>query len=905
MLEFFAYWGKADRHDAAFHRLVWHSLDVAAVADELLRSRDDWCQQWALVSGLESSEARSLAVWLIGLHDIGKFAESFQYLRPELRERFFPDIAAQRKSYDIRHDQLGHILWSEKLRRELAGTLPPSDARAVIEVLDVWMLSVTGHHGSPPAVEASSIGSYFHPVDITAATSFLHEWTDLVNPPFDSLAQAKAQPEAASWLLAGFAVLSDWLGSNREIFEFVDSAQSMNSYWQDIALPKASVALQGAGIVGAYSHGSIESSGFASMYPAYDPTPLQLACDIATVHPEPQLYILEDVTGAGKTEAAMVLAQRLIAAVQGHGMYVGLPTMATANAMYERMASGYRALFPDNADPSLILSHSARHLSDAFRSSLLNASTVGVGYGSEKNVSAQCNRWLADNRKKALLADVGVGTIDQALLATMPARHQSLRLLGITGKVLVLDEVHAYDCYTRELLHALLRFHAALGGSAVLLSATLTAKQKQGLITAFRGGSRKDTLQCSDEYPLLTHAGAESLEQTHVATRQSVQRHVKVVLLNDTDAVIEIIGQAVSTGRCVCWVRNTVADVREGKQLLSNNSVVDNDSLHIFHSRFAMGERLAIEQRMLTLFGKSSTAQQRAGRVLVASQVVEQSLDLDFDVMITDVAPIDLMIQRAGRLQRHVRNVSGDNSDQEQRGGACLYIYGPAPVDTPQNDWLKRLLPGANAVYPHTLVNWRGLRWLQANGGWKMPDDARAMLEYVYDEEGDVPEGLVDSENVHIGDDMSRRDMGKFSALAFERGYRREAQWDDDAKVETRLGDESRTIYLACWVDEQLTPWCIAEDFPWDMSSVRVRAEQLVAIEAPSASAQEALDSLVTDTGNRFDEHDLIVPLRPDESGQWRCGGLSVNNKPCVVVYQSSSGLHIQRPELMEKTPIE
>ena len=891
--KYFAYWGKADRYHTAFHRLVWHSLDVAAVANELLLQRGDWCRQWALLTGLESDDARALAVWLIGLHDIGKFAESFQHLRPDLREKFFPDITVQRKSYDIRHDQLGHILWSKKLRSELGRSLPTETARTVIQLLDVWMLSVTGHHGSPPSVGPSSIGSYFHSVDIAAAVSFMHEWTAVVNPPFDSLAKGKPQPEAGSWLLAGLAVLSDWLGSNSDIFKFVDSAQSLDSYWVDKALPQAAVAVQVAGIVGASSSGLIKASGFASMYPDYDATPLQLACDKVAVHPEPQLYILEDVTGAGKTEAAMVLAQRLNAAEQGLGMYVGLPTMATANAMYERMASSYRALFPDNADPSLILSHSARHLSDAFRSSLLTASVVGNGYGNEKNVSAQCNRWLADNRKKALLSDVGVGTIDQALLATMPARHQSLRLLGLTGKVLVLDEVHAYDCYTRELLHALLRFHAALGGSVVLLSATLTARQKQGLIAAFRGNSSKKALQCSDEYPLLTHVSAGHLEQTHVATRRSVQRHVKVVLLNDIDSVIEIIREAVSLGRCVCWVRNTVADVRDGRQLLSSSAVVDDERLHVFHSRFAMGERLDIEQRMLSLFGKSSTAQHRAARVLVASQVVEQSLDLDFDVMITDVAPIDLMIQRAGRLQRHVRDEAGDLSDEELRGGCCLYVYGPAPVDAPDSDWLKRVLPGANAVYPHTVVLWRGLRWLQAQGGWRMPDDARAMLEYVYDEGGEVPDGLINSEGERIGDEMSRRDMGKFSALKFERGYRREAQWDDDAKIETRLGDESRTIYLARWAGEQLTPWCNDGDFPWDMSNVRVRAEQLAAIVAPSSSAQKALGSLVADSSNRFDEHDLIVPLLCDSSGQWRCAGLSAKNKPRVVAYIRHTGLEI------------
>ena len=122
--EFFGYWGKAGRHDTGCHRLVWHCLDVAAVADELLLRRDDWCRRWASLSGLDNNDARALAVWMIGLHDIGKFAESFQYLRPDLRERFYPDLAVQCKSYDIKHDQLGHILWSKKVRLELGRSLP-------------------------------------------------------------------------------------------------------------------------------------------------------------------------------------------------------------------------------------------------------------------------------------------------------------------------------------------------------------------------------------------------------------------------------------------------------------------------------------------------------------------------------------------------------------------------------------------------------------------------------------------------------------------------------------------------------------------------------------------------------------------------------------------------------------
>jgi CRISPR-associated endonuclease/helicase Cas3 len=689
-------------------------------------------------------------------------------------------------------------------------------------------------------------------------------------------------------------VLSDWLGSNRYFFEFVDSSQSLDVYWKNTALPNAVNAVQSAGIAGSRLHGPIKQSGFASLYPNYQPTPLQSACDQLPLGAEPQLYILEDVTGSGKTEAAMVLVQRLIAAEKGHGLYVGLPTMATANAMYERTVDCYRALFPASAECSLILSHGARHLSEAFRSSLLNASEVGQGYGDQENISAQCNRWLADNRKKAMLADVGVGTIDQALLATMPARHQSLRLLGLIGKVLLLDEVHAYDCYTQELLHALLRFHGALGGSVVLLSATLTARQKYALIAAFRGdGGSTDLAHFRDDYPLLTQADAEQLTQMPVATRRSVQRNVDIEIHSEINDVLDVVRAAVAADRCVCWVRNTVADVREGQQLLADSEIVNADRLRIFHSRFAMGNRLTIEQEMLRLFGKSSTPQQRGGRVLVASQVVEQSLDLDFDVMITDVAPIDSMIQRAGRLQRHVRDAKGNLSDTEQRGGACLHIYGPAPVDAPDNDWLKRILPGANVIYPHTLVVWRGLRWLKARGGWRMPDDARAMLEFVYDDSGDVPDGLVDSENEHLGNDMSRRDMGKFSALSFELGYRRDAQWDDDARVETRLGDESRTIYLARWSCEQLTPWCDDESFPWDMSSVRVRADQLASINAPTDSAREALNLLIADTSNRFDEHALILPMTQDENGQWTCVGVTAKNKPCKVLYSEHTGLEI------------
>ena len=185
--------------------------------------------------------------------------------------------------------------------------------------------------------------------------------------------------------------------------------------------------------------------------------------------------ILEDVTGAGKTEAALILTHRLMSANKGHGLYVGLPTMATANAMYKRLAAAYRALFADDSRPSLILAHGGREMSDAFRHSIWQPaeSTVEDYARDDGNAASECHAWFADSRKKALLAEVGVGTLDQLLMAVMPFRHQSLRLLGMHGKILLLDEVHAYDGYMVKLLEGLLRFHAAQGGSAIILSATL------------------------------------------------------------------------------------------------------------------------------------------------------------------------------------------------------------------------------------------------------------------------------------------------------------------------------------------------------------------------------------------------------------------------------------------------
>lgn len=886
------YWGKAkkpeDQEDGdSYHLLAYHSLDVAAVGRVLLEQHPFLLDRLARSMGLPRELAGSWCVFLLGLHDLGKYAENFQQLREDLRKHFWPTEKIRKKGYCIRHDSLGMLLWQQYLQHRLFPDPPESIDDFLQDVLPDWLAAVFGHHGWPPD-KSDRIKNHFRDFDQQAALGYCLDWQALMQPDFALVAES-AKNEAwqdrqkeASWLLAGVAVLADWLGSNQGIFVFHAVPMALEKYWCEYALPAANKVIQQAGILPP----SIKrDQTLQSLFPYIEqPTPLQKTCAELAIGSEPQLFILEDVTGAGKTEAALVLAHRLIGAGLAQGLYIGLPTMATANAMYERMLNTYRRFYADDQSPSLILSHSARRLSEKFQQSLLPEQVRLAPYGDEEDITAQCNRWLADNRKKALLADVGIGTIDQALLAVMPARHQSLRLLGLANKVLILDEVHAYDAYTAEPLKKLLQFHAALGGSVILLSATLSQKQRQMFVNAFYGRSQFQPQ--GNDYPLLTHASASGeTSELPLETRSSVKRSVTVSLCHSEENVFPIIRQAVERGECVCWIRNTVGDARDAWRQLSEQAWVGSDWLHLFHSRFAMSDRIDIEQRMLDLFGKSSKPEQRKGQVLVATQVVEQSLDLDFDAMISDLAPIDLLIQRAGRLHRHQRG---------ERGEPILRVLSPEPDLNPDADWYKALFPKGNFVYPHTLLLWRTASILAEKKGWRMPDDARELLEYVYDDDGECPAGLEDAALQADGNILGQKNAGAFASLRLESGYRGTDRWDEEARIATRLGEDTQTIYLARWEDGKLVPWKNEGRYCWDLSSMRVNRVQLTQlVQSDDSCLQQALEDLRQDE-KLFDEHSFILPLVYGDEG-WKGSGIDDGGRNVEVFYDELTGLELKR----------
>jgi hypothetical protein len=249
----------------------------------------------------------------------------------------------------------------------------------------------------------------------------------------------------------------------------------------------------------------------AQLFPEIEaPRPLQRCAETSVLPEGAALFVIEDVTGAGKTEAALVLAHRLVVAGRGQGLYFALPTMATANAMYDRLGEAYGRLFAADARPSLVLAHGRRALNPRFADRILepvaDASESTDEDAANQPAGAQRAAWIADDRRKAFLAQVGVGTLDQALLAVLPTRHAMLRLLGLTQRVLVVDEAHAYDAYMGEELKRLLQFHAALGGSAIVLSATLTARHRADLAASFSTGLQltADKRDAPTAYPLAT-----------------------------------------------------------------------------------------------------------------------------------------------------------------------------------------------------------------------------------------------------------------------------------------------------------------------------------------------------------------------------------------------------------------
>ena len=846
------FWGKAQPRDPdsgpQWHPLVFHCLDVAAVGAELLAHRRGPGEGLIRLLELHPEQATRLICYLLCLHDIGKFAKKFQAKVPHRYPDCFGDNPAELAArYD--HGAGGMRLFDADGDLFMLPRGPsPGAWRPLIS-------AVTGHHGSPPEPRFNespvSLWPDYGRAGLQAAGGFIQRVHELFAVPHQVSALDRARTRRASFALAGVAILADWIGSSQQWFPYCEPDGDLGAYWNE-ARKRAAGAVEGAGVLPA---GVSDRLDYGSLIGGNVPSPMQAWAQRVELPAGPTLFMIEDETGSGKTEAALMLAHRLMASGHADGIYVALPTMATANAMFDRLAAAHRRLFAEDDLPSIALVHGAREMHQGFRSAMRSggrdeapySSAGGRDEASEITASAWCAAWIADDRRRAFLADAGAGTVDQALLSVLPSRHQSLRLAGLMRRVLILDEVHAYDAYMQREIETLLEFQAGLGGSSILLSATLPTCVRKRLADAFAKGlgSRSEALHTSGgrtDYPLATVCAVDKRTVTKVHGRSGRARALPVRFLRTPDEVLTAVERAARAGQAVLYMRNTVDDALDAHAVLTDRGLTPD----LFHARFALVDRLDIERRVTRAFGKHSSAARRAGTVLVATQVVEQSLDLDFDALITDLAPVDLLIQRAGRLWRHDR--------PERDGHPELRVVTPEPKLEASAEWFSNAFPRAAYVYRDHSRLWLTARVLEDTGFIESPGGLRALIEAVYgdDAEGRLPHALRDSFFDAEGRAGTERGIATTNVLELAKGYVWDGgAWDNDARTPTRLVDEPQvTLRLARVRDGRVEPYAhaVAPNEPWrawrlsevSVSARRVGGEAVPAEHAAAARAAKA-----------------------------------------------------------------
>ncbi len=921
MENYYNYWGKADK-EGNYHLLPYHCLDVAAVADVIFVNNPLLLTRFSSLLNIESALFQKIFLFFLTLHDLGKFADSFQGQINGIYSKLNPE--SESKSYNIRHDSLGYILWNKEFlinrRGKLNGKLVESNYfllnssqnRNIKDILNLFISTTTGHHGKPPS-NTGYIGtpvdtySHFTKNNVTDSYQFLSSIYDYFFQETELKELASIDHEKSilalkrsSFWLAGLSVLCDWIGSNKDIFKFESSLIPLEKYWTEFALPRAIVSIKKAGILPSkISNYATAQELFTkpSDSKPFVPTPLQAACDSILLQNEPQMIILEDVTGAGKTEASLILAKRIMATCGYEGLFIGLPTMATANGMYDRVTSFYKKLYEENTEPSLVLAHGARGLSDKFQKTIIaDKISEDVQYAAdEESASASCSAWLADSSKKATLADVAVGTIDQVLISILLSKFQSLRLFGMMNKILILDEVHAYDTYMNKLIETLLRAQAQIGGSVILLTATMPNKLKEKFISAFQLQKvKEEKKEPINHYPLITQVILNQPPvQIPVDTREEVRRTVKVEFIHDEEGIYTLIQKSIQENKCVCWIRNTVTDAMNSYEILSSNPNYKKEKLILFHARFAMGDRLDKEQEVLKFFGKESNQKDRSGKVVIATQVVEQSLDLDFDIMITDLAPIDLIIQRAGRLHRHTRDALGNRiSNKDEREKPILYLFSPEVIETPNKNWYSAVFRGGAKVYPDHGKLYLSAKILHQKGDLKMPEEARNLIEYVYSEKETIPRNLIEISKENENLNKQKTSQAENNIIKFDSGYtavENETIWND-INAPTRLGEETIKVVLAKYENGILHPWYSTGKHLWANSEIKVMSYILKSEkEVEDKILKQAIKTCKENLPDKG-KYSLLLPLQENKNGNWIGTALDKKGNEVNCFYNTEIG---------------
>ncbi|WP_026407690.1 CRISPR-associated helicase/endonuclease Cas3 [Actinomyces gerencseriae] len=861
-------WAKFGYDPESDHWLpLWlHLLDAAAVAEHLARhwlapTTRDLIEREFADSASELTPVEELcllASWIAGVHDIGKCTPAFSVQAKGLDDRMKEaglahgpiDLLERRK---VPHALAGHLILENWLMDEHDWDFEPAEALASV---------VGAHHGIPPTSAALTTDYYGHEHllgEDEAWNATRHELLDLVARRTDA---ADLLPHWArhTWPqhflveLSGLVIVSDWIASTQAYFPLL----SLEDDGARLLAPEAHALRVATGlsrleIPAPWRPRDEGADPDALLTSRFDLPEGSRATDVqartlraARSMGLPGLLIVQESTGGGKTEAALMAAEVLAARTHRSGILFALPTQATTDAMFSRELDWLESIeeaYAGEGAPSdfaaQLLHGRARLNKEAqqlrrrgyeIRDRLLGSlddSTgetprpIGIGWDEEEartgHVTGAEDRRRADlailawfsGRKKSMLSDFVVTTVDHLLFGAMRSPHLAMRHLGLSRKVVIVDEVHSYSTYMNVYLDRVLTWLAAYGVPVVLLSATLSEARCSSMVDAYRRGLRLAAGErlhrrpapesVRTPFPCLVTAGED---RTEVVATASGRRSTISLRRLAKDALVPLLEEALADGGCALVVRNTVRRAQETYETLRERF---GEDVGLNHARFTIGDRLAKDKDLLDRFGPPRKAGRRPHRaIVVATQVVEQSLDVDFDLLVTDLAPIDLVLQRIGRLHRH----------QRQR---------PPRLATPTCciDWLPStsspepsLEPGAKAIYGEQdmLMSAAALdRVINGSGVVTVPDDVHDLIEAVYGSDAPIPplwrEAVAHARETRATEDRAKHDAaqgfllnepersGKNSSLV---GWLHTTASDNEEKghAQVRDGEDSLEVIL-------------------------------------------------------------------------------------------------------------